>query len=137
MAEIYVARSSSACKWGASVGLTKHIYKVGVAEDLAQAAVKALNQSMYGAETDWKLLKKEDAAGVDEATAIERLSKKEKMVDPALYPKVKGARGIFKVKPVNAENHLITKMAMENNIVADFKLTPIDIATYLINNALR
>lgn len=137
MAEIYVARSSSACKWGASVGLTKHIYKVGVADDSAQAAVKALNQSMYGAETDWKLLKKEDAADINEAAAVERLSKKEKMVDPALYPKIKGARGIFKVKPVNAENYLVTKMALENNVVTDFKLTPIDIATYLINNALR
>lgn len=137
MAQIYVARSPAMSKWGASVGLTKHIYKVGVTDDSAEAAIKVLNQSAHCGETDWRLVKKEDVEGVDEHAAIERLSRKEKMVDPKLYPKIKGALGVFKVKPVNAENHLLAKMALENNVVADFKLTPADIGTYLVNNAVK
>jgi hypothetical protein len=137
MAEIYVARSGNASKWGASVGLTKHIYKVGVGGDSAEAAVKSLNQSAHAGENDWKLVKKDDAGGLDEAQAIERLSKKERMVDPGLYPKIKGVRGIFKVKMVNVENHFFLKQAMENLETRDIKIKHPEIAAYLIAAALK
>ena len=136
MAVIYVARSSNASKWGASVGLTKHIYKLGVAEDTAEAAVKALNQSAYAGETDWKLIKKEDTE-IDEAAAIERLGQKEKMVDPNLYPKIKGARGVFKVKPVNVENHFFVKQAFADMETRDIKIKHPEFADYLIHNAVK
>ena len=137
MPVVYVARSTGACDWGASVGLTKHIYKVGVAEDSAEAAVKELNAASHAGQNDWKLVKKESVEGVDEATAMDRLSQKEKMVDPALYPKIKGVRGIYKVKPVNVENHLFVKQALENLETRDIKIKPADFATYLIHNATR
>ena len=132
MAVIYVARSSGASKWGASVGLTKHIYKVGVAEDSAEAAVKALNESAHAGETDWKLIKKEEAE-TDEATAIEHLAQREKMVDPVFYPKIKGARGIFKVKPVNVENHFFVKQALAEQATRDIKIKHPEFAEYLIH----
>jgi hypothetical protein len=137
MAVIYVARSSNASKWGASVGLTKHIYKLGVAEDSAEAAVKTLNESAHAGESDWKLIKKEDASGVTEEAAIERLAKKERMVDPNLYPKIKGVRGIFKVKTVNVENSMFVQQAMANMQTTDIKIKHPEIAAYLIHNALK
>ena len=137
MAVLYVARSSNASKWGANVGLTKHIYKVGVADESAEAAVKALNQSAHAGETDWKLVKKEEAEGIDEASAIARLARKERMVDPALYPKIKGVRGIFKVKIVNVENHLFVKQALENLQTKNIKISHPEIAAYLIHCVLK
>ena len=137
MAVAYVARSANAAKWGASVGLTKHIYKLGVAEESAEAAVKALNQAAHAGETDWKLVKKEPVEGLDEAAAIERLAHKERMVDPNLYPKIKGVQGIFKVKPVNAENYFFAKQAMENLETRDIKVKHPEIAAYLLHAALH
>ncbi len=48
MVIIYVAKSQSLAKWGTDVGFTKHLYKVGVAEDTAEAALKALNKGRPG-----------------------------------------------------------------------------------------
>jgi len=136
MAVVYVARSAKASKWGASVGLTKHIYKLGVADDTAEAAVKALNESAHAGESDWKLVKKEAAEGVDEAAAIERVARKEKMVDPGLYPKIKGVRGIFKVRTVNVENELLVQQALANMETRNVKIGHPEVAAYLIRAAL-
>lgn len=136
MAVIYVARSTGASKWGASVGLTKHIYKVGVTDGTAEDAVKSMNEKAEAGETDWKLIKKEEAETGEEA-AIARLAAKEKMVDPNLYPKIKGARGIFKVKPVNVENHLLVKRALADMETREIKIKHPEFADYLIANALK
>lgn len=136
MAVIFVARSSNASKWGASVGLTKHIYKVGVTDESAEAAVKALNGAAHAGESDWKLIRKEEA-GIDEAAAVAHLAGKEKMVDPTFYPKIKGATGIFKVKPVNVENHFFVKQAFAELATRDIKIKHPEFAEYLIANALK
>jgi hypothetical protein len=135
MAVIYVASSKALGKWAGDVGLTKHVYKVGVAEDAAEA-LAALNEGAQAGESDWKIIAKEPAEAPDEETLIAALAQKERMVDPALYPKIKGARGIFKVKPANVENHIMVKRALagEQDIVV--KLKPADIGGYLIQSAV-
>ncbi|MGB8273956.1 MAG: hypothetical protein WCF16_01660 [Alphaproteobacteria bacterium] len=136
MTILYVAKSQSLCKWGASVGVTKYLYKVGVTEDTAEAAVKALNDTRHGGETDWKLIKKQEAEGIDEAAAIGRLAARERMIDPAFYPKIKGARGIFKVKIPNVEDQMLVSRAMEGAPTQQVKITPAEIAAYLLRNAV-
>jgi hypothetical protein len=139
MPVVFVASSRELGKWGGDVGLTKHIYKLGVAEDSADAAVKAMNESAAAGFSDWKLLKKEEVESADEEALLARLSNREKMVDPGLYPKIRGERGIFKVKPENVENHFLVKhaLASEHSELKAFKATPADVGTYLINSALR
>jgi hypothetical protein len=139
MPVVFVASSRDLGKWGADVGLTKHIYKLGVAEESAEDAVNAMNENATGGFSDWKLLKNETLEGADEEALIARLAQREKMVDPGLYPKIRGARGIFKVKPDNVENHFLVKHALENEQaeLKAFKATPADVGQYLITSALR
>lgn len=136
MSVVFVAVSKTLQAWGADVGLTKSLYAVGVADDDANAALEAMNADGYGGQTDWKLLKKQAVDGVSEEAAVERLSKREKQVDPKLYPKIRGATGIFKVKPENVENHLFVKKALASDSeLKAVKVKPADIAAYLIANA--
>ena len=93
--------------------------------------------SLAAGESDWKLVKKEEAGGIDEDAAIEHLGHKERMVDPTLYPKIKGARGIFKVKPVNVENYFYAKQALENLDTREIKVKHPEIAAYLLHAALH
>lgn len=138
MAIIYVAKSKAVQKWGAEVGLTKHLYKVGLAAESAEKAIAALNEAAHAGERDWQLVKEEAVADTpDEAAAIERLGRKERMVDPNLYPKIKGARGIFKVKLANAENYILVKAALAGREVKFVKVTPAAIAGYLFHGALE
>ena len=134
MAAIYVARSSKLCKWASDVGLSKHVYKVGVTEE----PVKPLVAAGWAGETDWTLVKQQPAETLGEAEAIERLARKEKPIDPNLYPKLKGARGVFKVLPAHVENHILVRRALAGEAErAELKLKPSDFADYLIGNAIK
>jgi hypothetical protein len=134
MGVIYVARSVKFGKWASDVGLSKHVFKVGVSEDDPKAVV----EQGWGGETDWAILKKREVEGVSEEEVIQRLSRKEKMVDPLYYPRIKGATGIFKVLPEHVENHIIVQRSMAGHLDAkELKLKPADFADYLIHNALR
>lgn len=135
MAVAYAAFSKVLAQWGAEVGLTKHIYKLGVADMPAAAAVEALNAGQHAGANDWKLLAKRELDGADEAGLIERLARKEKLIDPAFYPRIQGAPGIFKVKLANVENHLLVKIALEGKDTARVKVKPADVGAYLIRNA--
>ena len=134
MGVIYVARSVKFGKWASDVGLSKHVYKVGFTEE----DPKPIVEQGWGGETDWAIVRKREAEGVSEEEVIQRLQRKEKMVDPTYYPRLRGAIGIFKVLPEHVENHIIVARTMEGaSDRAEIKLKPADFADYLIHNALR
>ena len=135
MAVLFVARSVAAGKWSSDVGLGKNVYKIGVAEgDDPKAPVTA----GWAGESDWKIVAQREVEGLTEDDAIDRLAKKERMLDPKFYPKLKGARGVFSVNLKHVENHIVVSRALagESELGA-VKLKPADFAAYLIHNATR
>ncbi len=135
MPTLYVAASKELGKWGADVGISKHLYKLGIADGAAEEAVAALNNASYAGQTDWKLLQKQSVEGLTEEAALERVQRREKLVDPNYYPRIRGATGIFRVKPVNVENHILVGQALAGREPKLDKLKPSDIAQYLITVA--
>jgi hypothetical protein len=134
MATIYVARSSKVGKWASDVGLSKHVFKLGCTEE----DPKALAAAGWAGETDWQIVKKQAVEGLTEADAIERVARKEKLIDPNLYPKLRGAAGVFKVIPAHVENHILVSRALAGEAERiELKLKPADFADYLIGNAVR
>ena len=134
MPVLYVARSVRLGRWASDVGLGKHIYKVGVAE----GDPKPLAAAGWAGESDWKILRQEDVAELAEEEALGRLARKEKMIDPNLYPKLKGAPGVFRLTPERIHNHIIVTRALAGESDrAEIKLRPTDYADYLIHNTLR
>jgi len=135
MATIYVARSQNLQGWSSDVGLTAHVYKVGVSDGAAESAIESLNREKFCGESDWKLVKAQDAA-IDEATALERIGRKEKLVDPAHYPRLGGATGIVKVKLANVQSRLMVQRMMAGEDEKAIKPKPPDFAAHLIQDAL-
>ena len=134
MGVLYVARSAKLCRWASDVGLGKHVYKVGVAE----GDPKPLAAAGWAGEADWTITRKQVVEGLDEEEALARLGRKEKIIEPNLYPKLKGATGVFRLTPTRVESHIIVTRALagESDRV-EIKLKPTDFADYLIHNALR
>ncbi len=134
MVTIYVARSGKVGKWASDVGLSKHVFKLGCTEE----DPKALAAAGWAGETDWQIVKKQAVEGLTEAEAIERVARKEKLIDPNLYPKLRGAAGVFKVIPAHVENHILVSRALAGQAERiELKLKPADFADYLIGNAVR
>ncbi len=136
MPVVYVAKSKSLEKWGADHGLTKHVYKVGVAEDSGAAAVERLIAAAAGGHADWKLVAEKEVEAADEAQVLERLGKKVRAVDPAYYPGLKGVRGVFKIKPVDIERSVLVGQAVAGEEMKAVKINAAAIADFLIKNAL-
>jgi hypothetical protein len=134
MSLLYVARSARFARWAFAVGFGRHVYKVGVSED----DPKALAAGGWAGEGDWKIVRCEDVAGLAEAEVLARLGRKEKSIDPRLYPKLRGAAGVFRVSPEHVENHIIVSRALAGaSDRNELKLKPADFAAYLVHNATR
>jgi hypothetical protein len=133
MGTIFVARSASLSDWASDVGLSKHVFKLGVTDE----DVKSLIAAGWANFPNWTLLK-EAPADVSEAEAIAKLAAKVKMIDPMLYPKIKGTPGIFKVTQAQVENHIVVAKALQGSteLLAP-KLKPVDYASFMIHNALK
>ncbi len=135
MPVIYVARSRTLSDWGASVGISKNLFKVGVGDGTGKEAVAALNEDGCAGVTDWTLVKAEEAGELSEVQALERLAEKEMVVDPTYYPRIKGTAGIFRVKLENVERSLLVAQALAGADRLGVKIKPADIAGYLIKTA--
>ena len=134
MPVLFVARSVKLNRWASDVGLGKYVYKVGVTED----DPKALAAAGWAGETDWKIVRSREVEGVSETDVLERLARKERMIDPDLYPKLKGTAGVFRLRAEQVENHiLVTRALAGDSDRLELKLKPVDFADYLIHNALR
>ncbi|CAO3406236.1 hypothetical protein [Azospirillum largimobile] len=135
MAVVFVARSAALTKWASDVGQGKHIFKLGVAED--EAAVKSAVTAGWGGETDWKLVHSKEVDGLEEEAALARLGRREKIIDPTYYPRLKGAAGIFRIALTNVQNSLLVAKAMTaDEPLTEIKVKPKDIADYMIRNAI-
>lgn len=134
MAFFYVARSAKLSRWALDVGLGRYVYKVGVsAED-----PKTLAAQGWAGEADWTIVRKRAIDDLNEDEAVARLARKEKMIDPNLYPKLKGAVGVFRLTAPRVENHIIVSRALaDGGGSGDIKLKQADFADYLIHNALH
>lgn len=134
MGFLYVARSAKLGRWGSDVGLGRHVYKVGVAE----GDPKPLAAAGWAGETDWQIVRKHAVEDLSEEAMLARLARKEKIIEPNLYPKLKGAAGVFRLTAERVENHLLVTRALAGGgSRADIKLKPTDFADYLIHNARR
>jgi hypothetical protein len=135
MPVLFVARSVQTGKWSSDVGRGKNVYKVGVSDS---EDPKALAAAGWAGESDWKIVGQQEVEGLDEVEAIERLSKKERQLDPNLYPKLKGTRGVFSVNLSHVENHIVVGRALAGESeLKELKVKPADFAAYLIHNAVR
>ncbi len=135
MPVIYVARSKSLSDWGATVGISKSLFKVGVADGTGKSAVTDLNDEECAGLDDWRLVGSEDVAELEEDEALARLATTETVVEPNYYPRIRGEPGIFRVKPEKVENSLLVEKALSGEESLDFKVKPGDFATYLIKKA--
>jgi hypothetical protein len=135
MPTLYVARSNSLQGWASDVGLTQHVYKLGLSEDDGDAAIAALNAARDAGRDDWLLLAERQTDDADGTVAIQRAARKETLVDPTYYPQIRRATGIFKVKLANVENHFMVREALEGQQIKKIKVTPALIADYLLRIA--
>ena len=133
MSVLYVARSAKLSEWASDVGLSKHVYKIGCTDEPLEGVIAA----GWAGETDWTLVRKRDVDDVTEEEIIARLQRKDKMIDPNYYPRLRGATGLFKVLTERVENHLFSARALAGEPLKAIKVKPTDFADYLIHNVLR
>jgi hypothetical protein len=137
MGIIYVAKSAALGDWGNDVGLSKHLYKVGYTEEPEPVAIEN-----WCGESDWALLSTLPAEIESEAVLFERVARKEKMIDPRHYPRLKDVPGIFKILQKHVENQMVLAKALDGEISDAIarratRLKPVDFAAYILLLAQR
>jgi hypothetical protein len=137
MATFFIATSKELANWASDVGLTKHIYKIGITDGRAEVVIEELNANQHAGQTDWRLAKKVDNVDVDEAAAIARVASKEKIVDGNYYPRIKQAPGIFKIKLANVESQLLVQQTLRGETPHVVKVKTADIIDYLVKLATQ
>ncbi|HEX4113474.1 MAG TPA: hypothetical protein VH020_13150, partial [Stellaceae bacterium] len=108
MGTLYVARSAKFSDWASDVGLSKNVFKLGYTDEPVEDVVK----TGWGGADDWAIVGEKAADGIDEAALIAKIARKEKLIDPTYYPRLKGATGIFKVAQDHVENSIIVAKSM-------------------------
>ncbi len=137
MGTIYAAKSKALQEWGADVGISKNIYKVGLTDD-ASDITKALNDASVLGQADWKVLATRDVPEMtDEDEMLAKLAQRLKLVDPNYYPKLKGTRSVFRLNDNDVATHLVFKQTMAGEQPKVKKPSPAEIGNYLIENALK
>ena len=71
MGVIYAARSVALSTWGADVGLSKHIYKIGYGD----VPLKKQIAADWAGEHDWALVAQQAVEGLDEDEIIARVAR--------------------------------------------------------------
>ena len=138
MATLYIAMSPLMQEWGADVGISKYLYKVGVTDDAATAAAKdavaELNGEGYAGHKDWELIGERAIEVVEPAAFTARLGERQKVIDPLYYPRIKGARDIVKLDPRKVEANVVIKRTMAGHDSKVPKLKPADMAAYIMDS---
>ncbi len=135
MATLYVATSKDFQEWASDVGLGKNVYRVGLVED--GTPDDALAEGLAGC-ADWKVVATADAGETTEAEMLERLGRKEKLIDPNYYPRLRGATGIVKANVTAIENSMLVAMALDGKEPPKtFKVKPADVARHLLAQVSR
>ncbi len=136
MSIVYVAMSNAMQEWGADVGVSKQLYKVGYAEGDPLDAIKLLNDENYAGHSDWQLAGSREVEGLDTETVFERACERQKVLDPLYYPRIKGAKDIVRLDQRKVEAHIVIKKTMEGRDSKVPKLKPADMADFLIEGIL-
>ena len=123
-------------EWGADVGVSKQLYKVGYAEGDPEDAVKGLNDETYAGHSDWQLAGSREVEGLDAETVLERACERQKVLDPLYYPRLKGAKDIIRLDQRKVEAHIVIKKTMEGGDSKVPKLKPADMASFIIESIL-
>ena len=131
MAVIYLARSKTVSNWGASVGISKNLFKVGVTDETGKEAVAALSDEVYAGASDWTLVKAAAAAALSEADVFDRLTQKAMAVDPKYYPRLRDTHGVIRIKPEQVENHVLLEKALTGVQDLNLKIKAADFAAYV------
>lgn len=134
MTTLYIAQSPIMQDWGADVGISKHLYRVGVTEDAAKDAVAELNAEGYAGHKDWELIGERTVDAVDAAGLAVRLGERQKVIDPLYYPKLRGAKDIVKLDPRKVEANVVIKRTMAGHDSKVPKLKPADMAAYIMDS---
>ena len=134
---VYVAMSNVMQEWGADVGVSKRLYKIGLVDGDPQEVVQDLCAENYAGHSDWQLVSSREVDGLDAETVLQRASERQKMLDPLYYPHIKGVKDIVRLDQRKVEANIVIKKTMEGRDSKVPKLKPADFAEFLIESVLQ